>query len=203
MRTIILLLLAAAIATAGPVGLGLKAGTPLTNALKTRTGIESYIAGKQPYTIGPMVEVHLPARISFELDALYKPVDYRGTLAEGNPVTTSGGSWEFPLVLKYRFSDGLLRPYLGAGFSFRRLVGLKQLIEGDLDPRPPADEPLELDNRTTAGAVLEAGLEVKVLFLRISPEVRYTRWGSTSFRSALRGLVSNANQAEFLVGITF
>jgi outer membrane phospholipase A len=39
--------------------------------------------------------------------------------------------------------------------------------------------------------------------VRISPEVRYTRWGSGQ-QGAGEGLIRyNQNQADFLVGITF
>jgi hypothetical protein len=48
-------------------------------------------------------------------------------------------------------------------------------------------------------------VELKALLLKITPEIRYTRWGTTQFNSVISGgtLRSNVNQAEFLVGITF
>jgi hypothetical protein len=41
--------------------------------------------------------------------------------------------------------------------------------------------------------------------MRISPEFRYTRWGSSAFQIAdfERGGVSNLNQEDLLVGFTF
>ena len=51
-----------------------------------------------------------------------------------------------------------------------------------------------------------AGVEVKLLFIRIAPELRYTRWGSRAFTVQSVGttiLEANQNQAEFLVGIHF
>jgi hypothetical protein len=49
--------------------------------------------------------------------------------------------------------------------------------------------------------VIGGGVKIHALFLRISPEIRYTRWTSPHFSSYL--LNSNQNQAEFLLGITF
>ena len=64
--------------------------------------------------------------------------------------------------------------------------------------------PAELRTSTSMGAVVGAGLDVKLLRLHVSPEARYTRWGSQHFRDVVNGLLhSNSNQAEFLVGFTF
>jgi len=41
------------------------------------------------------------------------------------------------------------------------------------------------------------------LVLHISPEIRYTRWGSSHFNIPNGSAISNQNQAEFLVGFTF
>jgi hypothetical protein len=48
-------------------------------------------------------------------------------------------------------------------------------------------------------------VELKALLLRITPEIRYTRWGTQQFNSVISNgsLRSKVNQAEFLVGITF
>ena len=48
-----------------------------------------------------------------------------------------------------------------------------------------------------------AGLSVKVLVIHVSPEIRFTRWGAQHFIDPNGMLHSNANQGEFLVGITF
>ena len=61
----------------------------------------------------------------------------------------------------------------------------------------------ELTGRSTAGATLAGGVEVGGRLVRVSAEIRYTRWGSSSFRSALTGLATQLNQADFLLGIMF
>jgi hypothetical protein len=62
--------------------------------------------------------------------------------------------------------------------------------------------PAELNDRTIAGFVTGAGVDIHLLFLDLSPEIRYTRWGAQQFVSPYGGLSSNQNQLEFLLGIT-
>jgi hypothetical protein len=51
--------------------------------------------------------------------------------------------------------------------------------------------------------VLGGGLEIKVKRLRISPELRFTRWGSGRSGDAATQLKYSQNQADFLIGIIF
>jgi hypothetical protein len=197
MNRLLMLLILPVAGFADPLAFGLKGGVPMTDLFKVIDS-GSYSVDKQPYTIGPMFEVHLPFRISVEVDALYKTFEYRKRL-EGSEVATTGNSWEIPVLLKYRFGDWPVKPYLGAGLAWRRFGGFKSAIAGGTGN---SGEPPELRDRSGAGAVLEGGLEVKLLFIRISPEIRYTRWGSTSFSDVAK-MLSRTNQAEFLVGITF
>jgi len=56
----------------------------------------------------------------------------------------------------------------------------------------------------TRGFVMGAGLDLKILLIHVSPELRYTRWGASHFVDSANNLVnSKQNQAEFLVGFTF
>lgn len=198
MRLLLLVLLGSTAAFCELISFGVKGGVPLTDALKVADR-STYFSDSGRYTIGPAAELHLPFRISVEADALYKPLKYGLRESPGTdvlPATSTGNSWEFPVLLKYRFSGFLLRPYLGAGFSFHRLSGLKQIatIPGSGG---------ESEAESGAGAVAAAGLELRVPFVRLSSEIRYTRWGSTEFGSALAGLSSHRNQAEILIGIAF
>jgi hypothetical protein len=112
-----------------------------------------------------------------EADALYRRVKY-----------PSSGSWEFPILAKYRLpSRGRAAPFAVGGASFQRNDILHAVQAG------PAD--------TTTGMVFGAGVEAKLSVIRLVPEIRYTRWtGDFSFRGA--NLV-HRNQLEFLLGITF
>jgi len=51
--------------------------------------------------------------------------------------------------------------------------------------------------------VMGVGLDIHALVIHLSPEIRYTRWGTEHFKLPNGSFLSNQNQAEFLVGITF
>ncbi len=166
---------------------GVKGGVPLTDAFKGPARFSLRSEGGT-YAVGPAVELNLPFRLSFEIDALYRPVRYQSETGTGTTTRVSGSSWEFPGLLKYRLTGGPARPYLAAGLAFRNLRGFRDNLP-------------ELRKRSAAGAVLGGGLELRVPFIRLSGELRYTRWGSTNFQ--LGGFRSQLNQAEFLLGLMF
>ena len=59
-------------------------------------------------------------------------------------------------------------------------------------------------NSNTAGFIVSGGLTFRALFLRIEPEVRYTRWSSGLTYNVNNAVIESAvNQADFLAGITF
>jgi opacity protein-like surface antigen len=184
--------LAPSFAFSGVISFGAKGGVPLTDAFKVSD--PSYFSDSRRYTAGPVVEVNLPFRLSVEFDALYRPLKYgfEETTREGaTSLSGTASSWSFPLLLKYRLTGGPLRPYLGAGFAFHHLSGLKQLVGSTQGS----------SSDSSAGVVLEGGLELRAGFVRVSPEIRYTRWGSAGI--PLTGFSYQENQAEFLIGIMF
>lgn len=194
MRAALLFLLTSVSLLAQPFSAGIKAGIPLTDSLDATTnGLLQYNAPNQHYVVGGMAEVRLPLGFGVEFDALYRHLSYNtlGGVAPG-AISASGGNWEFPLVLKYRFHLPVVRPYAEAGVAWDTLTGLKGAAE--------------LQKNTVSGVVLGAGVDIHALFLHISPELRYTRWNSQQInyvQSTIDLLHSNQNQAEFLVGFTF
>jgi opacity protein-like surface antigen len=204
-RLWLLCLLAASAAFPQSFSVGVKGGVPLADAFKV-TDRSRYFSDKAPYVIGPAVEVHLPLGLSAEVDLLYRNLEYssRTQLGSSTPLQvvetrTTGQVWEFPFLAKYRVPGVLVRPFVSAGLSYRRLARLRMrsTAPGSTD-RPP-----ELTGHNAVGPTLGAGLEFKVRRLRLSSEVRYTRWGTSSFREALSGFASQLNQADFLLGIAF
>ncbi len=177
-----LLFLAAVLPVAAqPFSFGLRVGTPLDEAF-TNGGARNVLQETQRLVIGPTVEVRLPFHIGVEADALYRRYTIGGTV----------NNWEFPILVKYRFSGApLIHPYIAAGPSFNHVS----------DPGLFLDRP----NASTAGFTMGAGLEVRALLLRLSPELRYTRWRDKNIDlgPGNGGLSSNQNQVEFLVGFTF
>ncbi len=202
---LLLFLLAAAPAAFGQLSFGLKAGVPLTDTLDVAKSVSNgYTTNTKRYTVGPMVELRLPWGLGVEVDALYKNVNYNGTTTASSSSTT-GSAWQFPVLAKKRFGDGAVRPYIGAGPAFQHLFSLKQVTRFFTGgSSSTTDNPAEIDNRSGIGGVLEGGFELHLGPLKLSPEIRYTRWGSPSFVSTFRqALDLNRNQAEFLLGIAF
>jgi len=157
-------------------GFGAKLGVPFTDVFNG-------ISDDTRFTVGPMVEFRLPI-ISFEADALFHDVNIRPP-ANGFPNLTvsSGSTWQFPIVGKVKLpTTPILKPYGEAGVAFRAFTS------GGSD----------VDAASKKGFVLGAGLDIHAIIVHITPELRYTHWGSGNAVS----LQANQNQFEFLVGIS-
>ncbi len=181
-----------------PFGLGLKGGVSLTDAYQSNmlVDVHTYSDAKD-YIIGPFAELRLPFGFGVEADALYRPLSF-ATQAPGLASSTRFSTWEFPILAKYRFKFPIVRPYIDAGPSFRTTTNNTQLLSNH-------------------GIAVGGGLDIKALFLHVSPEIRYTRWGSDSSAgtasipagqnlaqfSSQGQARSNVNQVEFLIGISF
>ena len=174
--------------------IGLKGGIPLTDAFADRTThsvdvISHAFSNSKNYVIGPVVELGLPLGFSVEADALYRPLNLTTDVTVvPRPATRSAidiHSWEFPILAKYHFLHvPLVRPYVEAGPIFRAV--------GSQGPY--------LSN---SGAALGGGLDIKILRLRVMPEIRYSRWGGDAVVANLVASPSNLNQVEFLIAIGF
>jgi hypothetical protein len=222
MRYVLLFTIGTAATMAQPVSFGIKAGVPLSDLVNATSvfagpgGFSNNTSMTSPYIAGPTVEVRLPLGLAIEVDALYRHLNYTsdfdtcilcGSLAGSEGMTkTTAGDWEFPLVMKYRFHTKRVRPYVDIGVAEEILTNLAETgftrsfnIYGVGPPMSAATSaPAE---RAVTGFVTGAGVDVHFLFLHLSPEIRYTRWGAQQFVSL--GLSSNQNQVEFLLGITF
>ncbi len=207
-----ILLLLMASASAQPISVGIKGGVPLTDAFETLRGnSSSYATNTKRYIIGPAIQLNLPARISIEGAALYKRIGFQyEQFAPASPASAKvvANAWEFPVTLKYAFLPGPIRPYVETGASFRHISGIRQvrnalnttgnLVNTSFDSAP------EFNKKTDIGLVFGGGLEFKVTRVRLSPGIRYTRWGSENFRDPINALLrTNRNQADFLLGFMF
>jgi opacity protein-like surface antigen len=209
MRPLLLLLFGAVSAFPQSITFGLKGGmhfTDFTNAVSR--GSLNFSDNTRPYIVGPTFELRLPFGLGIEIDALYRRFNYNqyiNGVAGTDFVSTSGNAWEFPVLGKYRFKAPVARPYIVGGVAWDTLSGLTQNVQRAVASTGviSSPRPAELNEKTTIGYVVGAGLDVKVLFLHVSPEIRFTRWGAKHFLDPNGGLSSNQNQTEFLVGITF
>jgi hypothetical protein len=174
-KTLLGIFVLSAVAYAQPLGVGLKLGVPATDAFDVIQA--QSIADAQNLVWGPYLELYLPGGNSIEIDALRRKYDF-GTVG-----TTS--SWEFPVVLKHRLGSGLVRPYFEGGAAFSRLgdIGLSTL-----------------KHRENYGIVVGGGVEIKFLFFKLSPEVRYTGWAVRNFDGAIQ---TNKSQLAVLMGFGF
>jgi opacity protein-like surface antigen len=173
---------------------GVKGGVPLTDAYsKGSYGIAFTTPDARRYIVGPTAELHLPFHFSVEADALYRRngFDYGvSAIAVTNKITVN--DWQISFLGKYEPGTGPIRPFVDAGIAYRHV---------SLSYRTPFG-PTDADNPSTAGFTIGGGIELKLLFFRLYPEIRYTRWPTSPF-AATSAVSSEANQADFLVGLTF
>jgi len=179
-KAFLTLLVFSAAAFAQPFGVGVKLGATLTDALTAARGFT--LTNDHHLIAGPYVELRLPLGFSVEADALYESAIF-------NDVLTGGATWQFPVVAKYKLLKGPVRPYIEGGVSFSRITDLAEIPS--------------LNHRNNFGLVAGAGLELKLLVLRVSPEIRYTGWTLESIQDPAGLFHFNRNQATFQVGFGF
>jgi Outer membrane protein beta-barrel domain len=177
--------LVSGLVSAQPIIAGVKIGAPLTDAFNIATNSPTFAAvtaDAGDFVWGPFVELKLPYKFSIEADALHRGYHF-GTLGSFN---TKASSWEIPIVAKYHLLGGPIKPYVEGGLSFSHFNDIPQAFS--------------TNHTSNFGIVLGAGVQINLLVLRLSPELRYT--GNTL--KNFTGIVdSNRNQVEFLVGIGF
>ena len=200
-----------AVAVAQPFSFGVKVGAPVTEAFNIIQGPGTFLADTKRFIIGPTAEIRFPFGLGIEADALYRRYEYNYAGSAGLPVPgniasarTTSGAWEFPILAKYRSPMPLVKPFVAAGLSFSRLTGVKQTLSCFTGSCTQSLNDVAHDKNI--GAVLGAGLQINVVLLKISPEIRYTRWGFANFNfggTPSGSIKSNQNQVDVLVGLTF
>ena len=176
------------------ISYGVRGGIPLNDAFSvavkaidpvTRGQIDANVATYH-LVIGPTMEVRLPLGLGLQVDALY--TRHKLTTRSGS---STAGSWEIPLLAKYRFPGLLVRPFVEGGVSFQRFGDVANLVTT-----------LSTD-RSRRGFVMGTGIEAHLAKIRLSPEIRWTRWGDAKFITTPSALLNSSSQFEFLVGLTF
>ena len=164
-----------------PLSVGLIAGVGLGADFKARNSFFT-LPQSNSGIYGILLEVALPKNLAIEGDGLYRPL-HGSTLQGSSRVQFAHLTWEFPVLLKYRFPTvRTLRPFAEAGPSFR--------AEGNLNIRSVSHY----------GATVGAGVEWKLRRFRISPTFRYTGWAGKNDSSVDR---TATNQAHLLVPFAF
>jgi len=137
--------------------------------------------------------VNLPASFRIEVDALYRPYGFSVTGGGGVNYPVTAQQWRFPVLAQYRFNAPVVKPFVEAGLSFDHLAGISDAAKSVIATGPGA-----LLHQSDAGFVIGGGVDVKIPFVRLSGELRYTRATVSDFAS-----ISNLNQAEVLFGVHF
>jgi hypothetical protein len=161
-------------------------GGSLTNAAQNETAnnIRTWSPSKD-WIAGAMFELRFRAGFSAEVEAEYR--ELQATIASVEPNGSLNGispfrveTFEFPVLAKYRFGAGKLKPFAEAGASFR--------ATGNLNFFP-----------SHHGVSAGFGVETHWRELSIAPVARYTRWAQDlpSFHP-----VSQLNQLELLVEVS-
>lgn len=138
-----------------------------------------------------MVDVRLPLSLSFEFDALYRRFGFTGYA--GSPFFSSitrerANSWEFPLILKYRFPGLRVRPFVGVGYAPRVVHGT-DVSSGSFLSVPTGmttyyfNRRLDTSYPVTNGIVVSGGVELRAGRVGVSPQVRYVHWAAPFLNS--------------------
>jgi hypothetical protein len=215
MRPILLLVLFHACAqaqSASPISLsaGVKLGAPINDPSSQNNVYSTY--NQSRWTGGPAVELRLPLSFAVEVNALARsfrqssgfPVQLRPDLhAYTATVMQKTNAWDFPLLLKYRFQVGSIRPFVSAGHSWSRESSESTTIYTCTGPQGscrPAELPQELrggsgqHTSTQRSFVTGAGIEFRTRHLTLSPELRFSHPTSGGPRD---------NRFTALVGFSF
>jgi hypothetical protein len=166
-----------------PLSIGVIAGVGLGDDFKVPSiNFDRMTPESNSGIFGVMLEAALPKNLAVVANGLYRPL--HGSEPEfGRRVRFAHLTWEFPVLLKYRFAGtSRLRPFAEGGPSFR--------AEGNLNLRRVSHY----------GATAGAGIEWKLARLKVSPTMRYTRWAGRDDPTVER---TAANQVQLLVSFAF
>ena len=185
--------------------LGVKGGVRLTDDITGNATSES-----KRYVVGPMVELQLPFGLGVEFDALYRREGYLASSDIILPTSANerANSWEFPILLKYRLAFPLVKPYVVAGYAPRVISGSINGISATCNALTQVCTPVSYhtgaDFNASHGLVVGGGVQVGFRSLRLSPEVRYTRWNNNAISvSQAVDVQSTQNQIDVLLGIAW
>jgi hypothetical protein len=192
-------------AYAQPFSLGVIGGASLTEDFQNYDRDVGYgytaLAYSTPYRwmAGGTAEARLPFHLSVEVDGIFHELEF-STQVLGNGlkpylVPAHVVTWEFPILVKYRFplpaqfsTWSRVKPFIDAGPAFRSA--------GNLSWTSPSND----------GVAAGLGVEVHLWKLKIASQFRYLRWArDQNIREEEQHFVPSTvvDQVEFLTAISF
>jgi len=185
------------------VSFGLSVGVPLNHLA---TADSSATATTCRYTFGPTLQVGLSHGFGFEAELLYKRLGFG---LESNPAVLAVHRLELPLLLRYVFRGSAFHPFLDAGVSFNRVIAVSgsnacaETVAREGVYCIGDKTVVALRHRHTRGFILGAGVDFARGSLRLSPELRVSRWVDRNFGTRDSLHRSNLTQIELLLGLKF
>lgn len=136
---------------------------------------------------GAVLELEATRQWSVEANGIYRALHATDiSQREGRDVRWAVLTWEFPVLVKYRFlPDRRLCPFVALGPAFR--------LDGNFNGPRPAHY----------GVTAGLGVEYTAGPVRLSPAVRYTRWAQERGGRSPFTASTFVNQAQVLATFTF
>ena len=107
------------------------------------------------------------------------------------------------MLLKKDLNAAAVKPYGDIGLALCHVGGTSHIVNTvfpsrvfELNATPP-----ELIHDWTSGFVIGGGVEFRAGPLRLSPELRYTRWFRENFSTSAGLFQYNLNEASVLLGL--
>ena len=178
------------------LSLGVAGGGSLTDSFTSDTvGSHSptgfstrFFSPSKDYLIGPVVEFQFRSSPwSIEADGLFRQLHLSWALVRTDGSLTSISrfpvvTWEFPVLVRYRFQVSKVQPLVEIGPSFRTAGNLNYS-----------------GTPSHAGVTAGFGIEMRTGSIDITPELRYTRWAADAGPGPPK---SASNQVELIVAVT-
>lgn len=236
----------------GPLSVGVKGGIPISStsgvpAVSNDCGstgcsqFSNYSSRTTHFTLGPALELRLPRGFALEADGLHSRLTYdefRFTISPGLIYgmqvfdnqsffrSIKLERWQFPILLKWRFGNRRVRPFVSGGISVDHISRMDEQFKSIVHSSfcPPLTNPCPagiyadtfsdsglLPTRNRKGGVLSGGIDFRAFGpIRLTAEARYTRWGSSQFTNANLEFdflgsspVISLNEVTFLLGVSF
>jgi hypothetical protein len=187
----------------------------LTPANTTATFAISTSNTYQKISYGPTLEFRLFGKFAVNGELLYHRMSYTQTTQITDTVNGNTGItentratfWDLPVMLRYRGlrESGLLsKIYFAGGGELRRAthIGTSTVTNLPNGTSTSSNVPTAPSRRDLPGAVVGVGLRLVDDFnIKLTPELRYTRWMGATFDSY--STRSGRNQVEVGIAITF